>query len=61
MEKSILQNADVMEVLTSICTNIKHIPPGIKDYTVLKRTDSAKLVKEAVTLVNKDEGGVANE
>lgn len=61
MEKSILQNADVMEVLTSICTNSQHMPKGIKDYTVLKRTDSAKLVKEAVTLIHKDEGGVANE
>lgn len=61
VEKGILQNADVMEVLTSICTNSKHMPQGIKDYSVLKRADSAKLVKEAANIVRKDEGGAVNE
>jgi methyl-accepting chemotaxis protein len=60
IEKGMLQNADLMEAVSSIYTNSK-LPSGIKDYVALKRTDSVKLVKEAAELLHHDEGGAVNE
>lgn len=56
LEKGMMQNADVMEVMTAVYSNTK-LPQGIKDFVVLKRTDSARLVKEATDMVRGEEGG----
>ena len=55
MDKEILQNAEVMEVLASVYVNNDALPKGIKDFVSLKRTENAKLVQEATELVHKDE------
>lgn len=61
MDKEILQNATVMEVLSSVCANNDDLPKGIKDFVSLKRTENAQLVHEAALIEHKDEGGVASE
>jgi hypothetical protein len=61
MDKEIMQNAEVMEVLSSVYANNKALPQGIKDFVALKRSENAKLVQEAAILVHKDEGGTVNE
>lgn len=61
MDKEILQNAEVMEVLSSVYANNQALPQGIKDFVALKRTENAKLVQEASVLVHKDEGGNNND
>ena len=60
MDTGITQNAEVMEVLSSVYANNNLLPKGIKDFVALKRTENAKLVREAALIVHKEEG-VANE
>lgn len=60
MDTEIAQNAEVMEVLSSVYANNKALPQGIKDFVHLKRTENAKLVQEATALVH-NEGGTAHE
>lgn len=61
IDKEILQNAEVMDVLSSVYVNNKAITQGVKDYVTLKRTENAKLVQEASALIHSDttEGGEA--
>lgn len=60
LDKEILQNAEVMEVLASVYSGNKVLPQGIKDFVSLKRTENAQLVKEAEALIHpSSEGGEA--
>ena len=61
MDKEILQNAAVMDVLSSVYVNNKALSQGVKDYVTLKRTEDEKLVQEASALIHTDttEGGEA--
>lgn len=61
IDKEILQNATVMDVLSSVYVNNNALPKGIKDYVSLKHTENAKLVHEAAILEHKTEGGTTNE
>lgn len=61
MDKEILQNSEVMEVLTAVYSNNSAVPKGIKDFIALKRTENVKLTSEATALVHKEEGGVSND
>lgn len=61
MDKEITQNAEVMEVLSSVYANNKALPQGIKDFVALKRSENAKLVQEAAEITHKNEGGATNE
>ena len=61
IDKEILQNAEVMDVLSSVYVNNKAITQGVKDYVTLKRTENAKIVQEASALIHTDaiKGGEA--
>ena len=59
MDKEITQNAEVMEVLSAVYENNTAVPPGIKNYVALKRTENAKIVVEAGEIIHKD--GTVNE
>lgn len=61
MDKEIHQNEEVMDVLSSVCSNSEVLPKGIKDYVALKRCENARLVQEANLIVHQDEGGAVNE
>ena len=50
IDKEIIQNAEVMEVLSTVYTNNGAIPKGIKDFIALKRSENAKIVQEAATI-----------
>lgn len=52
IDKEILQNEEVMEVLSTVYVNNNALPQGVKDYVVLKRAENAKLVKEATEISN---------
>ena len=59
IDKEILQNAEVMEVLSTVYSNNGAIPKGIKDFIAIKRSENAKIVQEAATLCHQEspEGG----
>lgn len=61
MDKEILQNATVMDVLSSVYINNGALPKGVRDYVMLKQSENAKLVQEAAVIEHKDEGGVVSE
>jgi hypothetical protein len=54
MDTEITQNAEVMDVISSIYLNVNSLPQGVKNYVMQKRTENAKLVDEAHQLL-KDE------
>ena len=56
MDKEIAQNAEVMDVLTSVYENNDALPQGIKDYVALKHAENAKIVVEASSLIHSNEG-----
>ena len=60
MDTEITQNAEVMEVLSSVYANHHALPDGIKNFVQLKRTENAQLVQKAAVLVH-NEGGTAHE
>jgi hypothetical protein len=55
IDKGILQNAEIMDVLSSVYVNNDALPKGIKDYVALKRAANAKLVQEAAHIVQNGE------
>lgn len=59
IDKEIIQNAEVMEVLSTVYSNHGAIPKGIKDFIAIKRSENAKIVQEAATLCHHEspEGG----
>ncbi len=63
INKEMLQNSEVMEVLSTVYTNNDSIPKGIKDFVSLMRSENVKLVQEASQLTSKEtattEGGEA--
>ena len=61
MDKEIMQNSAVMELLSSVYSNNAALPQGIKDLVVLKHSKSEKAAQEAAIIINGDEGGVTNE
>ncbi len=61
MEKVIQQNSEVMEVLAAVYINNNALPKGIKDYVSIQRTENAKIVAEASTILHSKEEGVSNE
>jgi hypothetical protein len=61
IDKEILQNATVMDVLSSVYINNGALPKGVRDYVMLKRSENARLVQEAAVIEHKDEGGVVSE
>ena len=60
MDKEIMQNSAVMELLSTVYTNAA-LPQGIKDIVVLKQSKVEKAALEAAEIINGDEGGVTNE
>lgn len=54
MDTEIMQNAEVMDVISSIYLNVNSLPQGVKNYVMQKRAENAKLVDEAHHLL-KDE------
>lgn len=61
MDKEIAQNAEVMEVLTSVYENNEALPQGVKNYVALKHAENAKLVAEASDIIHPTGGTVENE
>lgn len=55
MDKEIAQNAEVMDVLTSVYENNDALPQGIKNYVALKHAENAKIVVEASSLIHSNE------
>lgn len=47
VEKEMLQNNALMEVLSSVYVNSKALPQGVKDLVVMKRTENMRIVEEA--------------
>lgn len=61
IDKEILQNATIMDVLSSVYINNEVLTKGVRDYVMLKHAENAKLVQEAAVIEHKDEGGVVSE
>lgn len=61
MDKEIAQNAEIMDVLTSVYENNDALPQGIKNYVALKHAENTKIVQEASTILHSKEEGVSNE
>jgi hypothetical protein len=58
MDTEITQNAEVMDVISSIYLNVNSLPQGVKNFVMQKRTENAKLVDEAHHLLkNETKGG----
>jgi hypothetical protein len=58
MDTEITQNAEVMDVISSIYLNVNSLPQGVKNFVMQKRTENAKLVDEAHhRLKNETKGG----
>lgn len=55
INKEMLQNTDLMEVLSTVYTNNDAIPKGIKDFVSLMRSENVKLVQEASQLTTSKE------
>ena len=47
VEKEMLQNNALMEVLSSVYVNSKALSQGVKDLVVMKRTENMRIVEEA--------------
>ena len=52
LEKEMTQNSNIMQVLTSVYTNSKALPQGVKDLVQLKYSDNLKLVAEEKEIVS---------
>ena len=55
LEKEMTQNSNIMQVLTSVYTNSKALPQGVKDLVQLKYSDNLKLVAEEKEIVSKSD------
>lgn len=55
IDKQILQNSEIMDLLSSVYVNNDALPKGIKDYVALKRAENAKIVQEAAEIVHSGE------
>lgn len=56
LDKEIIQNAEVMEVLTTVYSNNSAVSKGVKDFVALKNAENAKIVNEAALIVGKAAG-----
>lgn len=52
LEKEMTQNSNIMQVLTSVYTNSKALPQGVKDLVQLKYSDNLKLIAEEKEIVS---------
>ena len=60
VEKELLQNTALMEVLSSVYVNSNALPQGVKDLVVLKRTENMRIVEEANEIAHPTSGGTDN-
>lgn len=54
IEKLVLQNAEIMDVLDSVYVNNRAVSQGVKDFVSLKHSENGKLVQETIALIHKD-------
>lgn len=54
IEKLVLQNAEIMDVLDSVYVNNRALSQGVKDFVALKHSENGKLVQETIALIHKD-------
>jgi predicted nuclease with TOPRIM domain len=54
IEKLVLQNAEIMDVLDSVYVNNRALSQGVKDFVALKHSENGKLVQETISFIHKD-------
>lgn len=57
VEKELLQNTALMEVLSSVYVNSNALPQGVKDLVVMKRTENMRIVEEANEIAHHNTSG----